>query len=396
MNQPERLVLFAMRSDGMAYTNAIQEAMQKQAMLRRQPLTVNLELLPVCNLDCKMCYVRTSAAQVERMGGLKSVNEWLAFAKQLREAGTMFLLLTGGEVFLYPGLKQLYTKLCEMGFSITINTNATLIDEEAIQWLREYPPRCVSVSLYGASEETYERLCGAKGMFERVKHAVILLAQNHIRYELKTVFTPLNINDLAHCCAIGRNLGVLHETGFYSFPPARRNDKAEQIRFSPCEVVEHSFERMRLYYPDEEFKAEIMKHRKKYEETKDTPGADIYGFTCSACNSACWITWQGRMTPCALLSEPYTLPFEQGFMKAWEELKQTCDRILMSPQCSHCDKRGVCLVCPAANYAETGRFDKASPFHCEMTRKQLDEMEKMVEGWSVDARQTEKTEGEAL
>lgn len=378
----------------MAYTNAIQEAMQKQAMLQRQPLTVNLELLPVCNLNCKMCYVRTSATQVERMGGLKSVDEWLVLAEQLREAGAMFLLLTGGEVFLYPGFKHLYTQLYEMGFSITINTNATMIDEEAIQWLRNYPPKCVSISLYGASEETYERLCGAKGMFDRVKHAIILLAQNHIRYELKTIFTPLNICDLRHCCAIGRNLGVLHETGFYSFPPARRNDKAQQVRFSPDEVVEHSFEHMLLYYSDEEFKGRIVTHLKKYMDTKDKPGADLYGFTCSACNAACWITWQGRMTPCALLPEPYTLPFERGFLNAWEELKQMCDRILMSPQCSHCDKREVCSACPAANYTETGRFDKASPFHCEMTKKQLADMRRMAEDWGMDIQTTNKPEGE--
>ena len=61
----------------MALTNHIQEALQKQAKLLRQPLTVTLELLPVCNLDCKMCYVRTGRAQVEKLGGLKKrKNGW--------------------------------------------------------------------------------------------------------------------------------------------------------------------------------------------------------------------------------------------------------------------------------------------------------------------------------
>ena len=378
----------------MALTNHIQEALQKQAKLLRQPLTVNFELLPVCNLDCKMCYVRTGMAQVEKLGGLKKPEEWLELARQLRDAGTLFLLLTGGEAFLYPGFKELYIELYKMGFMITINTNATMIDEEAVAWLKQYPPKCVSISLYGASEETYERLCGAKGMFERVKQAIMLLMENHVRFELKTMFSPLNICDMVKCCAIGRNLGVFHETGFYAFPPARKVDRENQIRFSPGQVVEYTFEKNRLLSSEDGFKEGIIKHLEKYESTKDRPGGELYGFTCGASNTSCWITWQGRMTPCALLPEPYTLPFEQGFINAWEELKQTCDRILMSPQCSHCDKREVCLACPAANYTETGRFDKASPFHCEMTKKQLADMRRMVEDWGMDIQPTDESEGE--
>lgn len=358
--------------------------------MRRRPLTVNFELLPICNLDCKMCYVRASAAQVERMGGLKSAEEWLALARQLRDAGTLFLLLTGGEVFLYPGFKELYIKLYEMGFMITINTNATMIDEETVEWLRQYPPKCVSISLYGANEETYERLCGAKGMFERVKHAIELLMQHRIRYEIKTMFTPLNIGDMRHCCAIGRNLGVFHETGFYSFPPARKVDRENQVRFSPEEVVEYTFERNRLLSSEEGFKRNIIEHLKKYEASKDRPGGDLYGFTCGACNTSCWITWQGKMTPCALLPEPYVLPFETGFKQAWEDLKGITDRILMSPKCSHCDKREVCLVCPASNYGETGSFDQASPFHCRMTEKQLSDMRRMVREWEENGQMPEE------
>lgn len=373
-----------------ALTNYFEKELESKARVLRRPLTANFELLPVCNLDCKMCYVRSSMAQVERMGGLKPAEEWLVLARELREVGVLFLLLTGGEVFLFPDFKELYIELYEMGFMITINTNATLIDESVIEWLRQYPPKCVSISLYGASEETYEQLCGAKGMFDRVKHAIMLLAQNRIRYELKTMFTPLNICDMVHCCAIAQNLGVFHETGFYSFPPARKLNRADQIRLSPEEVVDYTFERNRLLSSEQEFKNGIIEHLKKYEETKDKPGGMLYGFTCGAANTSCWITWQGKMTPCALLPEPYVLPFKIGFAAAWEELKHESDQILMSPKCSHCDKRDVCLVCPAANYGETRSFEKASPFHCEMTELQLAQMREMVRKWEKEEQSEEE------
>lgn len=376
----------------MALSSVMQEALMEMAKRKRTSISVNLELLPVCNLDCKMCYIRTSMAQVEYSGGLKATEEWLALARELREAGVLFLLLTGGEVFLYPRFKELYIELYKLGFMITINTNATLIDESVTEWLEQYPPKCVSISLYGASEETYQKLCGAKGMFDRVKHAIMLLAKKRIRYEIKTMFTPLNICDMAHCCAIGQNLGVFHETGFYSFPPARKIDREKQVRFSPEEVVDYTFKRNQLLSSEEGFKRGVLEHLKKYENAKEKPGGTLYGFTCGASNNSCWITWQGKMTPCALLPEPYVLPFETGFIEAWEELKEKCDQILMSPKCSHCDKREVCLVCPAANYGETGSFEKASPFHCRMTEKQLLDMKRMVCEWKENGWLSEEFE----
>ncbi len=371
----------------MGLTNRIQQMLVEEAKRKRLLLSANLELLPVCNLDCKMCYVRTSMSTVKKLGGLKRLEEWLELARQLRNEGTLFLLLTGGEVFLYPGFKKLYIELYKMGFIITINTNATLIDEEVIDWLKQYPPKCVSISLYGASEATYERLCGAKGMFERVKHAITLLMENHIRFELKTIFSPLNISDIVKCCAMGGKLGVFHEMGFYAFPPARRVDRESQIRFSPEQVVDYTFEKNRMLSSENGFKKDIVEHLRKYEFTKNRPGDELYGFTCGATRSSCWITWRGHMTPCAMLEEPYTMPFEQGIHQAWEGLKKTCDGILMASDCSHCDKREMCTTCPAANFAESGSFQKKSEYHCRMTEKTLEDMYRMVDEWGIDLQQ---------
>lgn len=123
---------------------------------------------------------------------------------------------------------------------------------------------------------------------------------------------------------------------------------------------------------------------RQYADTPEAGEGDLYGFTCGASNSSCWITWQGRLTPCGMIMEPYTLPFERGFAAAWAELKDKCDRILMSPKCMRCDKRNVCIVCPAANLAETASFQEASPFHCEMTECTLALAKQAAEGWGID------------
>ena len=69
------------------------------------PLGATFELSPICNLNCNMCYVRMSKKQVDELGGLKTADEWLDMARQCKEAGSLYLLLTGGEPFFYKDFK---------------------------------------------------------------------------------------------------------------------------------------------------------------------------------------------------------------------------------------------------------------------------------------------------
>lgn len=363
----------------MGFSNNIYKFLIEKAKIERRPITVNLELLPVCNLDCKMCYIHSSMQEVEKHGGLKKVEQWLEFAKELKNAGVLFLLLTGGEVFLYPEFKRLYIELYKMGFVLTINTNATLIDAQTVEWLKQYPPKCISISLYGASNEVYEALCGKKGMFTKVDHAIQLLLQNQIAIECKTMFTPLNMHDAENCWQYIKKTGVPYETASYSFPPARKLCEEKQIRFTPEEAVACTFACNKMMSTEEEYDNEILKHLEKYEKNKDVQGTDQKGLSCSACNTSCWITWQGNMTPCALLNFPYTRPFENGFLNSWEALKKEADDLILSVKCSHCEKRKVCTVCPAAAYAETGQINGTSEYHCKMTSLLLDQMYQYAE-----------------
>lgn len=59
------------------------------------PITGSFELTPLCNLNCKMCYVRMNRTEQEKISRLQTAEEWTALAEKLRDAGTLFLLLTG-------------------------------------------------------------------------------------------------------------------------------------------------------------------------------------------------------------------------------------------------------------------------------------------------------------
>ena len=154
-----------------------------QAGQSRTPISGTFELSPMCNFACRICYVRRTPQQVAALGGLQPASQWLSWAKEAREAGMLWLLLTGGEPFLYPDFLSLYEELAGMGFFISINSNAALIDERAVRVLKRAVPKRINITLYGASEESYAKLCGNGGGFRRVMESLRLLRDNGIPYK---------------------------------------------------------------------------------------------------------------------------------------------------------------------------------------------------------------------
>lgn len=75
---------------------SIKDRLYKQASKERVPLTGAFELSPLCNFRCRMCYVRKTAEEAEQEGGIRPFEFWLDVARQAKEAGTVFPLLTGG------------------------------------------------------------------------------------------------------------------------------------------------------------------------------------------------------------------------------------------------------------------------------------------------------------
>ena len=67
-----------------------------------------------------------------------------------------------------------------MGIVITINTNATIIDESWVEFFKQHMPRRINITLYGSSNETYERLCHYKNGYDKVMNSIKMLQEADI------------------------------------------------------------------------------------------------------------------------------------------------------------------------------------------------------------------------
>lgn len=344
-----------------------------KASQSRIPLSGTFELSPVCNLACRMCYVRMTPQQVAAHGRpALPLARWLELAEQARSAGLLYLLLTGGEPFLWPDFWPLYERLTAMGFVLTVNTNGTLIDEAAIARLRARPPTRLNITLNGASNETYRSLCRADGMFTRVDRAIRGLREAGVLVKLNCSLTPHNAGDLEAMIRYARERSLILEVNTYMFPPMRRDpgQVGRNDRFTPEEAARRHMERYRLQYGEETY---VQYLQNVLRGIADPPGLDescvdpVDGrIRCRAGKAAFWVTWDGWLTPCGMMTEPRVDLADGSFDQAWQTLTERSAQLRLSGVCGQCPDRDLCHSCAAMAQAETGSPGGIPRYLCRM------------------------------
>lgn len=143
-------------------TITLERQLIARAAALRRPVSGSLELTPLCNMNCRMCYVRLSP-------------------RQARAAGT-------------------------------------LLDEQWADFFARHKPRRVNITLYGADDAAYETLCRCPGGFEKALAAVRLLRARGVDVKLNGSVTPENVGEMDRLYAIARQLDVPMHMDAYMMP----------------------------------------------------------------------------------------------------------------------------------------------------------------------------------
>ena len=336
------------------------------------PLAGNFELTARCNFDCKMCYVHLSAQEQKRRGQELTTDQWMAIAEEARSKGMLFLLLTGGEPLIRPDFRYLLTEWKKMGFLVSVNTNASLIDQDWLDFFQEEPPFRFNITLYGATNETYERLCGSP-VFDRVISNIRGLKERGIDVKMNVSMTPYNVCDMEEIYRIAHELGTPMQLSTYMFPPIRKNQDlvGRNDRFTALEAAAYGVAWDRLRFTPEEFgqRREAMAKGLSLPREEACEGTPGEGISCRAGRSSFWLNWQGNMTPCGMMNAPVFSVPELGFTQAWEKTKAAAAQIRLPGRCKGCSYSNACHVCAAVCVTETGRFDACPEYVCTMSRE---------------------------
>ena len=337
----------------------------------RVPLDFYLEITARCNNNCHHCYINLPAGDLQAQRSELTLSEISNIADQAVELGAMWCLITGGEPLLRKDFFDIYLALKKKGLLVSLFTNACLVTEEHIELFKKYPPQYIEVTVYGISEEVYERVTRKTGSYTSFRRGLDLLLGSGIKIKLKTMALRSNLNELSGIAAFCRG----HSDSIFRFDPLLhlrydqdpvRNKQICQERLTPDEIVE-------IEQVDEERSMALQKGIDHFIFSDQFHIDDDYLFHCGAGKSSFTVSYDGIFRLCSGLWHPDTVyDLRNGTLEhAWNHhipkirnMRTENPEILQ--RCRNCPIVNLCMNCPAHAYLETGSMEAVVPYFCQV------------------------------
>ncbi|GAC1658726.1 MAG: hypothetical protein NVS4B3_26340 [Gemmatimonadaceae bacterium] len=322
----------------------------------RVPVDVDIEIIATCNFKCVHCYIAPCAEREDVM----ALHEAEAIFDKLQAAGTLNVLLTGGEVFTHKEFKQIYMAAKNRGFNVFINTNAYLIGRRWADFFADWPPARVSISMYGTTPESYERLTGIPRSYERVMQAIDLLLARGIAIELKCPAMTITAAELPIMRAFAESKGVGFRTD-YNIIPQEKGDLA------PLDFQLPLATRMQV----ELGTAEQLEDLRSYAGPRVDGNTTQSVYKCGAGRTTLHVNVHGGVSTCStsrkVVGNLLTDPFDDVWATLGLKVSQTYPP---GHPCGSCKFSRMCSGCPALVEQMTGLPNGYVQDYCRVTHQQ--------------------------
>jgi radical SAM protein with 4Fe4S-binding SPASM domain len=321
------------------------------------PAQAVLELTYRCNLHCVHCYV-----DVDEHDEL-TLEEWKGVIDQLKAAGTIYLLFTGGEIMVRDDFLEIATYARRSGFFVGMLTNCSLITADIAQDIAELKPFSITTSLYGASAATHELVTRVIGSFERTLEGIKSLANRGMAPLVQTLVMKSNLTELAQIEKLVKSLGAEVSIDIGIAPSKTGATFPFQCEPSDEELLRCGW---RPAIPS---------------EVQDN-GQGL----CKAGKAMCSVSPNGNVFPCPMFPMKLGNLKQSSFDMIWRLEPCAELRYLRSMRrtdlyaCSQCHLTEYCQRCTGIAYVESGRPDGLSSSACRQaeTRRRLSQAAEVI------------------
>lgn len=162
-----------------------------------------------CNYNCVHCYLgdeRQVAQEMSLAGCLKMIDA-------IEHTGVLWLQFSGGEPLLSKSFDAAYRRAWQSGMIVSIQTNGVLLGEDRyVKLFGKYRPANISVSLYGATQKTYESVTRCKGAWSRFVSSMETALAHHLPINMlvvKMIQNEHELNQMIDFASRFERMGVL-------------------------------------------------------------------------------------------------------------------------------------------------------------------------------------------
>lgn len=336
-------------------------ALHRKVMAKRIASNATIEVTRRCPLECVHCYNNLPMVDLEARRGELSFDEHRRLLDELADAGCLWLLYTGGEIFARHDFLDIYTYAKKKGFLITLFTNGTLITRRIADHLVEWRPFSIEITLYGATRQTYENLTGIPGSYARCLRGIRLLQERRLPLALKSVATSVNKHEIGAMKALAEELGVRFKFDAMMTPRIDCAQSPLAVRLQPWEIVKMDLE-------DPVRVAEWKKLAERFTRLAKPLERRDEVYHCGGGVNGVAIDPEGKMSIC-VLSHQDTYDWRKGsFGEGWNQFLHDVRKrkITRITKCTACDIKDLCGMCPANGELENGDPEAPVDFLCHV------------------------------
>lgn len=323
------------------------------------PLRVSLNITRKCNLRCKHCFSDSGNPDLNEL----TTQELFSLINQMKNAGSFFLAIGGGEPLLRDDLFQIIKYARENFIAVSIVTNGLLINKEIAKKFNELNLNTISVSIDGL-EKTHDQLRG-KGNFRKAIDKIKILRKycQTATLAMRVTINSLNINEYKELIKLAEKLSL------------------DLIRFTPILLLGRAKNNQDLLINQDEYIRFLENTRGIKSKIKlDLPGKsrikiDFLGkddvvhvgeFGCHCGKEVCWITQTGDFYPCIFFGESFRVGNirDESFLNLWIKARNMV-RLSGNEICNNCPEykncRGGCRARALWEYKDINAIDPLCP-----------------------------------
>ena len=317
------------------------------------PLGVQLDLTYRCNERCVHCYLDHEDHGEMTTAEVKDVLD------QLAEAGTFFLTLSGGEIFMRRDLFEIIGYARSLTFSVKLKTNAVMVGRAKAERVAALGVESVQVSLYSHKPEVHDEITKLPGSFKRTLAGARALKAAGVKVSFANVLMKHNADDYPEVRALCKELDIEYKADATITPMMDGDRSVLALNVDPAKLAQ-------IYRDD----AMVGNSDEYCAPPAGPPDAEdaLNTLPCSAGHSAAYISPYGEVFPCVQFPLLTGNVRETRFIDIWRHSPQFADvrsiRLSDVQGCSSCAHGSSCSRCPGLAFTE-GNMRGPSIQDCE-------------------------------
>jgi len=280
-----------------------------------------------------------------------SLDEYKVFFQELADLGCLYVLFSGGDIFVRPDALDILRAASFHRFDITLITHGMAITEEVADELADMGVRAVAASVYHTDPDIHDEVTLRKGSFHKTMAGLRRLKERGLKVVMKTPVFDVNQGAEETMQAFADELDMeLHLT-----PIIRGgNDGTDDLLSKNMDLGGKANVYSCVF--------------SEWDSLATLPKFDPNQRTCLAAHASAYLSPGGDIQPCLDYEQSAGNIRELSFKQIWDEsellggLREVRRKSFTG--CNSCENNSFCTLCPALAHRETGKPTGSAPSKC--------------------------------